>query len=112
MKLWEYDPDERPCPFADDVQPFDSWEAMRKNADRYDTSLNVVIWWYWWPPDEDSPFDRLTLYVAMPNRERVYPWEAPVSRDEEPAIREWLRGRLGRLIGYWQVPPPGDTEAL
>jgi hypothetical protein len=102
-RLWELDQGSRPCPFGDDVQHFDDWASLRANADRYDSALNVVIWWDWWPPDADDPGDAITLYVAMPNRERVYPWSAPVAREEEPEIREWLRGRLNRLIGYWQI---------
>lgn len=103
--LWELSQDGRPCPFAEDEQWFDSWPALRDNTDHYDTPLNVVIWWDWQPPDDTRDADTLTLYVALPNRERVYPWSAPVKRDEEPEIREWLRGRLRRLISYWQLEP-------
>lgn len=103
--LWALPDSGRPCPFAEDEQWFDSWEALRDNADRYDNSLNVVIWWDWYPPDADNPSDHLTLMVALPNRECVYPWSARVSRDQEPEIRAWLRRRLRRLVGYWQMEP-------
>lgn len=106
LKLWEHDHDGRPCPFARDEQHFENWPALRDNADHHDDDLNVVIWWDWWPPDVEADHDRLTLYVAMPNRERVYPWTATVTRDQEPEIREWLRGRLDRLVGYWQINGP------
>jgi hypothetical protein len=105
--LWDLDQDDRPCPFADQEQHFESWSELRDNADNYDDHLNVIIWWDWYPPDDDNPTDMLTLYVAMPNRERVYPWTAPVRREEEPEIRAWLQGRLQRLAGYWQVGLPG-----
>jgi hypothetical protein len=101
--LWELNEDGRPCPFADRTQHFESWRELRANADNYDDNLNVIIWWDWYPPDDDNPMDTLTLHVAMPNRERVYPWQAPVRREEEPEIRAWLQGRLRRLVGYWQV---------
>lgn len=109
MRLWDFDPDGRPCPFDVDEVAFDDWAALRDNADHFDTDLNVVIWWDWWPPGDDSPHDRLTLYVAMPNRERVYPWTAPVRRAEEPEIRAWLRQRLRRLTAYWQIEQHPDT---
>lgn len=104
--LWALAQDDRPCPFADQDQRFESWQELRDNADRYDHHLNVVIWWDWYPPADDSPTDTLTLMVALPNRERVYPWTAPVSREEEPEIRAWLQGRLQRLADYWQVGLP------
>lgn len=107
MRLWELNDDGRPCPFAQDEQRFDSWPALRDNADRHDNALNVVIWWDWDPPDHETPHDTLTLMVALPNRERVYPWTAPVSREDEPEIREWLQGRLRRLVGWWQIDDGG-----
>ncbi|MEU9887950.1 hypothetical protein [Sphaerisporangium sp. NPDC051011] len=105
IPLWDLNQDGRPCPFTEDDQWFESWDELRDNADEYDNDLNVIIWWDWYPPDDDRPCDSLTLMVAMPNRERVYPWSAPVRREQEPEIREWLRQRLGRLIGYWQLDP-------
>jgi len=104
--LWELD--NGPCPFADKEQWFDSWPALRDNADEYDNDLNVLIWWAWYPPDptaRNGEGDTLTLMMAMPNSERVYPWSAKVSRDEEPEIRAWLQGRLRRLMDWWQIPP-------
>jgi hypothetical protein len=110
--LWDLNQDDRPCPFADDDQEFESWQELRDNADEYDNDLNVVVWWDWFPPDADAENDRntgetLTLMVAMPNRGRVYPWTAPVLREEEPEIRAWLQGRLRRLASYWQVGSGG-----
>ncbi|MFG1977054.1 hypothetical protein ACGFJC_47645 [Nonomuraea fuscirosea] len=104
--LWQLPQDSRPCPYTRDEQEFESWAELRDNADQYDDALNVVIWWDWYLPDDDSPSDRLTLYVAMPNAERVYPWSAPVTRDQEPEIRAWLQRRLRRLVDYWQMEGP------
>lgn len=103
-KLWELAEDGRPCPFTQEEQWFDDWESLRNNADEHDNSLNIVIWWDWYPDDSGEGSDTLTLMVALPNKERVYPWSAPVKREEEPEILEWLRGRLNRLAGYWQLP--------
>ncbi|MET8006261.1 hypothetical protein [Nonomuraea glycinis] len=101
--LWELPEDDRPCPFAAGKHWLGSWQELRDLADAFDTVLNVVIWWDWYPPDDDTPTDTLRLYAAMPGKERVVPWCAPVTRDQEPEIRAWLQRRLRRLADYWQV---------
>ena len=109
-RLWELTEDDFPCPFADNEQDFGSWEALCDNADAFDDDLNIVIWWGWSPPYDGHPSERITLYVAMPNRERVYPWTAPVTRDQEPEIRAWLQRRLARLNSWWNLQPAeGDA---
>lgn len=104
-RLWELTQDDFPCPFTEREEEFESWAELRDNADQHDNALNIVIWWDWSPPYDGYPSERITLYVAMPNRERVYPWTAPVRREEEPEIRAWLQGRLARLAGWWHVDP-------
>lgn len=104
-RLWELTDDDFPCPFADDEQEFEDWAELRRNADAYDDALNIVIWWDWTQPEDGYLSERITLYVAMPNRERVYPWTAPVTRDQEPEIRAWLQRRLARLNSWWNLDP-------
>ncbi|MFE9099875.1 hypothetical protein [Actinomadura geliboluensis] len=109
-RLWEPTVDDFPCPFADDEQHFDSWAALRANADLHDNGMNVVIWWDWSLPEDGYPSDQITLYVAMPNRERVFPWSAPVTREQEPEIRAWLEQRLARLAAWWHLDAPSTAR--
>lgn len=101
----------KPGRWADDFTPFDhfefeSWDDFEwKDSD---PDLNLLFRWDWKVPDpedydgEDVPPETLSLYWMLQRKGRFMIVSFPVSRDEEPAIREWLTARARHLVKVWE----------
>lgn len=83
-----------------------SWADFFEAEGDSDPDMNLLFRWDWREADPDETSwgnkeETLMLYW-MGQRKGLYRWTAVrVSKDDEPAIRKWLTGRLEHLLELW-----------
>lgn len=93
---------------------YESWSDFMDEMGDADLDMNLVYRWDWregddWgiPPGES----RLMIFWIGQRKARAFSSEVAVTRDDEPAIRAWLRPRLARLMELWSPLTPTKESA-
>lgn len=78
-----------------------------------DPDYNLLFRWDWSVSDPDDcedgeelPPERLELFWMLQRKGRFMVVSFPVTRDQEPEIREWLRSRFEHLLRLWSPFAP------
>jgi hypothetical protein len=109
---------------------YSSWTEFHEEWGALDDDLNVVFRWDWKTPDpadycpadcdghEDSDCDEmpkpaLHLYWVLQRKAILRSTECPVTKADEPAIREWLTRKANYVRSIWEplldAPEPTTT---
>jgi hypothetical protein len=95
------------------IAQFASWQDFAEEAEGQDMDLNLLFRWDWdapteddaetikWSADESVRESTLKLFY-MGQRKGIYRTVLiRVAREDEPAIREWLKVRFEHLLTLW-----------
>lgn len=96
---------------SETIQKYESWKDFIAEQGDADLDLNLVFRWDWSPRgEEDDEWDLLKLFYIK-QRKGLYRYvEIAVSREDEPAIREWLKVRWEHMRSLW-APFSGLEES-
>ncbi|MEU1761143.1 hypothetical protein [Micromonospora sp. NPDC005652] len=96
-------------------EEYDSWAEFYEAWGYSDEDMNLVFRWDWQVPDpndyepgEQIPSERLAVFWVLQRKAILRSTECVVTRDDEPAIREWLTKRAKTVAAIWA---PLLTEA-
>lgn len=93
---------------ADQHDTYSSWGDFLEEWDGSDLDQNLLFRWDWregedWNVPEGEA--RLFLFFMLQRKARNLSCEVAVSREDEPAIREWLSVRWKLLRLMWEPLP-------
>lgn len=86
---------------------YESWASFFEEEGNSDPDMNLLFRWDWREADPEeknwgNKAETLLLFW-MGQRKGLYRWtEVVVSKDDEPAVRAWLTGRLKYLQSLWE----------
>jgi hypothetical protein len=111
-RLWETDHDYYACEgnyFSNDCHmECESWEEFLEEQGPLPDGLNLVYRWDWYTPDpedfdegEDHGPEQLRLFYMGQRKALARSVYVNVTRDDEPAIREWLLGQAKYMADLW-----------
>lgn len=99
MHLWEI---EHPHYFFTSAErSFDSWQDFIDTFADADPDYNVVVRWDWWVPDDILTNDTLQICWVGPRQGQTWVSHVTVTRDDEPAIIEFLKEKAAYLYRLW-----------
>lgn len=93
-------------PNGDAHLKYDSWAEFHEEWGDADRDMNAVFRWDWITPDEEDydgqvPHPFLLVHWVLQRKAILQSTECPVSEDDEPAVREWLRGHAETTVARW-----------
>jgi hypothetical protein len=90
------------------TREFRSWKDLRAEAES-STDNETVVWWGWSHAEketDDTPnsphIPILHIAIAVPDAGELQEWAAPISTDEFPDVRAWLRERHAMIEALWR----------
>ena len=88
-----------------------SWTEFHAEWGDLDDDLNAVFRWDWKTPDptdydedegEEVPPVTLNVYWVLQRKAILRSTECPVTKADEPAIREWLTRKARYIAAIWE----------
>ncbi len=83
----------------------DSWEEFLEEMGDADEELNLLFRWDWLEgSDNDVPNGEslLLLFYMAQRKAKCYSYRVAVTRNDEPAVRAWLREKKGSISVLWE----------
>lgn len=101
-RLWEVD---HPGYGAEEREAYEceSFAELREWVDGAPAESNHIYRWDWRNSEGDDYDELFTVWALLPRLGVCISWTCPISREQEPEVRAWLRSPrvLGSLRELW-----------